>query len=114
MNIKFDIITSIAMFYDIDDPNDFVKKIKNYLNKKGIWVFELSYLVEMVKKNSFDTICHEHLEYYSLTSINYLLKKNKLKIVKVSQNKINGGSIRCFVTHQENDSFLNKQNLKKN
>jgi hypothetical protein len=113
MNIKFDIITSIAMFYDIDDPNDFVKKIKNYLNKKGIWVFELSYLVEMVKKNSFDTICHEHLEYYSLTSINYLLKKNKLKIVKVSQNKINGGSIRCFVTHQENDSFLNKQNLKK-
>ena len=55
----------------------------------------------MVKKNSFDTICHEHLEYYSLTSINYLLKKNKLKIVKVSQNKINGGSIRCFVTHQE-------------
>ena len=53
MNIKFDIITSIAMFYDIDDPNDFVKKIKNYLNKKGIWVFELSYLVEMVKKELF-------------------------------------------------------------
>ena len=88
MNIKFDIITSIAMFYDIDDPNDFVKKIKNYLNKKGIWVFELSYLVEMVKKNSFDTICHEHLEYYSLTSINYLLKKNKLKIVKLVKIKL--------------------------
>ena len=56
----------------------------------------------MVKLNSFDTICHEHLEYYSLSTINYLLKKNKLKLFKVSKNDINGGSIRCYVTHEEN------------
>ena len=63
------------MFYDIDDPNQFVKKIKFYLSQEGVWVFELSYLIDMVKLNSFDTICHEHLEYYSLSTINYLLKK---------------------------------------
>ena len=107
MNIKFNVITSIAMFYDIDDPNAFVKKIKHYLSRDGVWVFELSYLIDMIKLNSFDTICHEHLEYYSLTSINYLLKKNKLKLFKVSQNSINGGSIRCYVTHQDNNLFSN-------
>ena len=75
MRIKFDIITSIAIFYDINYPNDFVKKIKYYLNDKGLWVFELSYLIDMIKQNSFDTICHEHLEYYSVSSINFLLNK---------------------------------------
>lgn len=113
MNIKFNVITSIAMFYDIDDPNAFVKKIKYYLSGDGVWVFELSYLIDMIKLNSFDTICHEHLEYYSLTSINYLLKKNKLKLFKVSQNSINGGSIRCYVTHQDNNLYSNFKNLKK-
>ena len=113
MKIKFNIITSIAMFYDIDDPNEFVKKIKYYLDTNGVWVFELSYLIDMIKQNSFDTICHEHLEYYSLNSINYLLNVNKLKLIKVSQNLINGGSIRCYVTHQDNNLFSNFSNLKK-
>ena len=84
LNIKFDIITSIAMFYDLDDPNIFVKEIKNFLKSDGIWVFELSYLLDMLKLNSFDTICHEHLEYYSLTSLEYLMKKHELKIFKIS------------------------------
>ena len=99
---KFDLITSIAMFYDLDKPNLFVKNIKNHLKDSGIWVFELSYLLDMLKLNSFDTICHEHLEYYSLSSLNYLMKSNGLKIFKVTKNKINGGSIRCFVTHEKN------------
>ncbi len=98
---KFDIITSIAMFYDLNDPNTFVKEIKNYLKKDGIWIFELSYLVDMLKLNSFDTICHEHLEYYSLSTLEYLMKKHNLKIFKVSKNTINGGSIRCFVAHKD-------------
>ena len=105
LNTKFDFITSIAMFYDIHRPNYFVKNIKKYLKKKGIWVFELSYLADMIKLRSFDTICHEHLEYYSLSTLNYLMKKNNLKIFKISRNKINGGSIRCYVTHQNNKTF---------
>ena len=110
---KFDLITSIAMFYDINDPNLFVKNIKYYLKNKGIWVFELSYLVDMLKLNSFDTICHEHLEYYSLQTLNYLMKKNGLKIFNLSRNSINGGSIRCFVTHEKNSIYDKKQNISK-
>ena len=112
LKFKFDIITSIAMFYDLDKPNEFVKKIKQNLNYDGVWVFELSYLVNMLKLNSFDTICHEHLEYYSLTSLNFLLKKHKLKIFKCMRNNINGGSIRCFVTHDKNLIFDTKRNFK--
>tara|TARA_Y100001958_G_C21226905_1_gene552400 strand:+ start:940 stop:2187 length:1248 start_codon:yes stop_codon:yes gene_type:complete len=110
LKIKFDIITSIAMFYDLDNPNLFVKKIKSYLKNDGVWVFELSYLLDMLKLNSFDTICHEHLEYYSIYSLDYLMNKNGLKIFDVTRNKINGGSIRCFVTHK-NYKFFDKKNL---
>ncbi len=111
LKIKFDLITSIAMFYDLDDPNLFVKNIKHYLNDNGIWVFELSYLLDMIKLNSFDTICHEHLEYYSLTSLNYLMQSHGLKIFKVKKNKSNGGSIRCFITHDKTTTYNKKINL---
>ncbi|WP_440915385.1 class I SAM-dependent methyltransferase [Candidatus Pelagibacter sp.] len=110
-NLKFDLITSIAMFYDLQNPNIFVKKIKKHLEKDGIWIFELSYLLDMIKLNSFDTICHEHLEYYSLHSLTYLMNKHDLKIFNVSKNTINGGSIRCFVTHKNNIIY---DDLKKN
>jgi len=113
INKKFDFISSIAMFYDIDDPNHFVRAIKYFLEKKGIWVFELSYMIDMLRLNSFDTICHEHLEYYSLSTLNYLMEKNRLKIFNVSKNSINGGSIRCFVTHKDNHVFDKKQNYLK-
>ena len=112
LNIKFDIITSIAMFYDLENPNKYIKKIKEYLSNNGVWVFELSYLIDMLKLNSFDTICHEHLEYYSLTSLNYLMKKHNLKIFKVMRNNINGGSIRCFVTYEKNFLFDNNKDFK--
>ena len=111
INVKFDLITSIAMFYDLDNPNLFVKNINNYLKRDGVWVFELSYLIDMLKLNSFDTICHEHLEYYSLSSLNYLMKNNGLKIFKVEKNKINGGSIRCFVTQDKNIMYDQKENI---
>jgi len=109
-NKKFDLITSIAMFYDLDDPSIFVKNIKSNLKKNGIWIFELSYLIDMLKLNSFDTICLEHLEYYSLHSLNFLMQKYNLKIFKISKNSINGGSIRCFVTHKDNLSYDKKTN----
>tara|TARA_B100000900_G_scaffold384490_1_gene373359 strand:+ start:1487 stop:2767 length:1281 start_codon:yes stop_codon:yes gene_type:complete len=111
--LKFDLITSIAMFYDLQNPNIFVKKIKSNLKQNGIWIFELSYLLDMLKLNSFDTICHEHLEYYSIHSLNYLMKKHNLKIFDITRNNINGGSIRCFVTHEDNNNYNKEKNIKK-
>ena len=113
LNLKFDLITSIAMFYDLQNPNIFVKKIKTHLKYNGVWIFELSYLIDMLKLNSFDTICHEHLEYYSIHSLEFLLKKHNLKIFNISRNTINGGSIRCFVTHSDNIIYDKNENIKK-
>jgi hypothetical protein len=98
----FDIITSIAMFYDLEDPITFSRGIKQILSPEGIWVFEMSYMPTMLKMTSYDTICHEHLEYYSLAVIEYILKKVGMKLVNVSLNDINGGSLRCQATHIEN------------
>lgn len=96
---KFDIITSIAMFYDLEDPVGFAASIRDNLNPDGIWVFEMSYMPSMLKMNSYDTICHEHLEYYSLAVLEKILAKAEMKIFKTSLNDINGGSIRCYATH---------------
>ncbi len=95
------IITSIAMFYDLDDPNIFVNDISKILDKKGVWVIELSYLPLMLKQNAFDTIVHEHLEYYHLKVLEQLFSKHNLKIVDVFLNDVNGGSVRLFIKHKE-------------
>jgi hypothetical protein len=89
---KAKIITSIAMFYDLEDPNKFVKDIYAVLDDEGVWHFEQSYMPSMIKTNAYDTICHEHLEFYSLKVINELLIKNNFKIVDIEMNAINGGS----------------------
>ena len=101
----FDIITSIAMFYDLEDPVQFTKSIKHILAPGGLWVFEMSYMPSMLRMNSYDTICHEHLEYYSLAVLEHILKCADMKIVNAQLNNINGGSIRCFATHLSNFSF---------
>ncbi len=105
---KIDIITSIAMFYDLEDPIAFTKGIKNILSPEGIWIFEMSYMPTMLKMTSYDTICHEHLEYYSLAVIEFILKQAGMKIFNASQNSINGGSIRCFATHIDNFVYKNE------
>lgn len=105
---KFDIITSIAMFYDLEDPVSFCQELKRVLANDGVWIFEMSYMPSMLKMNSYDTICHEHLEYYSLAVLEYVLKKADLKIVDAILNDINGGSIRCYATHIDNFVYKNK------
>jgi len=90
---KFNIITSFAMFYDIEDPNSFCKDIYNLLNKDGIWVVEFSYLPLLFKNLTYDQICHEHITYYSLTTFNEILKNNNMKVIDFRFNEINGGSI---------------------
>jgi hypothetical protein len=93
------VITSIAMFYDLENPNAFVGDIKDSLHANGIWILELSYLPSMLEMNSFDTICHEHLEYYSLAPMERLLAEHGLEIVDVALNDINGGSFRIIAGH---------------
>lgn len=86
------IITSIAMFYDLDDPIAFAKQIEQCLADDGVWHFEQSYMPSMLRLNSYDTICHEHLEYYSLGVVEKILAAAELKVIDVVMNNINGGS----------------------
>ncbi len=102
---KLDIITSIAMFYDLEDPIAFTTGIKDALSHDGVWIFEMSYMPTMLKMTSYDTICHEHLEYYSLAVIENILSRSGLKVFNVEHNDINGGSLRCYATHAENFSY---------
>jgi hypothetical protein len=91
-NEKAKIITSIAMFYDLEDPRSFVSDIEKCLAEDGIWHFEQSYMPSMLRTNSYDTICHEHLEFYSLRVVKNLLEGEGLRIIDVQMNDINGGS----------------------
>ena len=109
---KLDVITSIAMFYDLESPVDFVREIKNTLSADGIWVVEMSYMPQMLELDSYDTICHEHLEYYSLAVLEKIFAMAEMKAFKIEFNSINGGSIRCYVTHKENSAFDKVEDLK--
>lgn len=108
---KLDVITSIAMFYDLESPIDFVKGIKRFLSANGVWVFEMSYMPRMLELDSYDTICHEHLEFYSLAVLEKILSLGGMKAFKISFNEINGGSIRVYATHKENSKHDTKENL---
>ena len=103
-NKYFDLVTSISMFYDLPDPLNFAKEIFSILKEDGIWHIELSYMPMMLKNLSYDTICHEHLEYYSLKSLKFLLDKANLKIINLSFNQINGGSIALDIA-KKNSKF---------
>ncbi|HCD38623.1 MAG: class I SAM-dependent methyltransferase [Elusimicrobiales bacterium] len=89
---KAKIITSIAMFYDLENPNRFVQDIESVLADDGVWHFEQSYMPSMLRTNSYDTICHEHLEFYSFRVVKSILEKNGIRIIDVQMNAINGGS----------------------
>jgi NDP-4-keto-2,6-dideoxyhexose 3-C-methyltransferase len=91
------VITSIAMFYDLEYPRVFVEDVERALADDGVWVIELHYLATMLEMNQFDAIVHEHLEYYSLAVIERLLADAGLGVVRAELNDINGGSIRLFI-----------------
>ncbi|MCX6760662.1 MAG: class I SAM-dependent methyltransferase, partial [Candidatus Nealsonbacteria bacterium] len=97
---KAKIITAIAMFYDLDDPNGFVSSVAKCLDEKGVFVIQMSYLPLMLEQNAFDNICHEHIEYYSLESLNNLLKRHNLEAFDVELNDVNGGSFRIYIQHK--------------
>ena len=112
---KVKLITSFAMFYDLENPIAFAKNIEKTLGKDGIWCLEQSYLPSMLKTNAFDTICHEHLEYYSLKQIENIMSKSGLKVFDVSLNKANGGSFNCKVCKKKSSYKVKKSvfNLRK-
>lgn len=106
---KASIFTSCAMFYDLDDPNSFVKSIKENLDDDGVWCVQLSYVLLMIKNLNFYDICHEHLEYYSLHSLQFLMDKNGLDIVHAETNHVNGGSALVFIKHKRSNSTKTKE-----
>lgn len=103
---KAKIVSSISMFYDLPDPVQFAKDIFNILEDDGIWTCEQSYLPSMLKTNSIDTICHEHLEYYALHQIKNIADRSGFKIFHVSFNDCNGGSFRIYFAKKESTRYV--------
>ena len=100
------------MLYDLEDPVSFVKEIYKKLRNNGIWVFEMSYLPTMMQMNAFDTICNEHIEYYSLSVIETLLDMGDMKLIDATLNSTNGGSIQCTAVKKMCDCYpVNNKNL---
>lgn len=97
---KAAVITSIAMFYDIDDPHGFVEDVRACLASNGVWVLEMAYAPLMLSENAFDCICHEHLCYYTLRVLDSLLAAHGLRVIDVLVNNVNGGSFRLYVAHE--------------
>jgi C-methyltransferase C-terminal domain/Putative zinc binding domain/Methyltransferase domain len=89
---KATIITSFSMLYDLESPLQFARSVADMLDDEGIWVFEQSYMPTMLSRNSYDTVCHEHLEYYALRQIQWLADQANLRLIDVEFNDVNGGS----------------------
>lgn len=104
-NKQAKVITSIAMFYDLESPIGFAKQIETILAHDGVWHFEQSYMPSMLRTNSYDTICHEHLEYYSLSVVKKILENAGLRIVEVVMNAVNGGSFAVTAAKATNTSI---------
>lgn len=98
---KAKVITSIAMFYDLESPLEFVNQMVDALADDGVWVFEQSYMPTMLEINAYDTICHEHLEYYALSQVKWLMDQAGLKILDVELNAVNGGSFSVMAARKE-------------
>ncbi len=107
-NKKAKIITSIAMFYDLENPLQFAREIEMILTEDGIWHFEQSYMPSMLRTNSYDTICHEHLEFYSFKVVKNILEACGLRVIDVQVNAINGGSF-AVTACKKNSSYASNQ-----
>ncbi len=100
------IITAVAMFYDLDEPHSFIQDIESCLANDGVLVLQMSYLPLMLFQSAFDNICHEHLTYYSLRSLDNLFRNHHLKIFDAEINDVNGGSIRLYLGYNHSDSAM--------
>jgi len=111
---RFKAVSSISMFYDLPDPVQFAKDIYDVLDDDGVWTLEQSYVATMLERNSIDTICHEHLEYYGVKQIKIIMDLAGFKIIGLSLNECNGGSFRTYVAkatstkHRECKELVNE------
>jgi NDP-4-keto-2,6-dideoxyhexose 3-C-methyltransferase len=96
----FDVVTSISMFYDLDDPDAFVAGVKEVLAPDGVWIVQQNYLLTTLQLNAIDNICHEHLTYFGLLSLERLLERHGLEIFRVQTSMINGGSFRTMISRK--------------
>lgn len=103
---KAKVITSFAMFYDLESPTAFMKEIHEALADDGIWVFEQSYMPAMLETNSYDTVCHEHLEFYALHQIKWMTDRVGFRILDVELNDVNGGSFSITVSKLDGDKSV--------
>ena len=108
------IITAIGMFYDLEEPNKFIKDAADSLDENGIFIAQLMCLKSMIEKNDLGNICHEHIEFYSLKSLKFLFEKNGLEIFKIEENDINGASYRIYCRKFKKGSIkLKSENIPK-
>lgn len=108
-NKKFKIITALSVFYDAADPNKFIKDVKKLLLNEGVFLLEFADLASIIKYKMFDTICHEHLEYYSSKVIINLCKKFNLRVFDIKKNNINGSSNQYFICHEKSKYKTNQK-----
>lgn len=102
---KFDVISSISMFYDLHDPSWFVGGVAKLLETNGVWVIQQNYLGDMLANTSFDNVCHEHLTYFSLKTLEQILQRHELRVFHVKRDPINGGCIRTYVCHNYSSAW---------
>ena len=110
---KFKIITALSVFYDLDDPNLFLKDIEKILDENGICMIEHADLYSIIKLNMFDTICHEHVAYYSSKIMMEMTNKNGLKVFDLKKNDINGGSTQYFICKKDSKRKINHKIIQK-
>jgi SAM-dependent methyltransferase len=99
-DVAFDVITSVSVFYDLDDPNEFVAGVASVLAPDGVWVIQQNYALEMLRLNAVDNVCHEHVTYFSVTSMLPLLERHGLEMTEVAYSPVNGGCFRALVTRK--------------
>jgi NDP-4-keto-2,6-dideoxyhexose 3-C-methyltransferase len=97
---KAAVVTSFSMFYDLEDPLTFMREVRDVLHDDGVWVLEQSYMPTMLQRNSYDTVCHEHLEYYALKQIKWMADRLGLRIIDVEFNDVNGGSFSIVIAKE--------------
>jgi len=108
---KAKVVTSFSMFYDLEDPTDFMRQVHACLADDGVWIFEQSYLLTMLEQNAYDTICHEHISYYALKQIKWMADRAGFKIVNVELNDVNGGSFCVTVAKQDSPVEANERRV---
>lgn len=97
---QFDVITSVSMFYDLDDPGQFVEDVRSVLATRGVWVIQQNYAMDMITQNAVDNVCHEHVTYWAVGPLKRLLEAHGLEINHVSYSPVNGGCVRTVVSHR--------------